>query len=89
MVPSVQVHVVGVKQKVGKQEHHHFNGVFPTIYKIPIKHVRRLSRRKSILKNVCFSLRLNLIVFDSLLSLRCKDGQQLIVANFYLIKYEK
>lgn len=54
MVPSVEVHVVGVKQKVGKKEHHHFNGVFPAIYKIPIKHVRCLRRRKSILKNVFF-----------------------------------
>lgn len=49
VVPSVQVHVVRVKQKVGKQEHHHFNGVFPTIYKIPVKNVRCLRRRKAIL----------------------------------------
>lgn len=49
VVPPVQVHVVGVKQKVGKQQHHHFNGVFPTIYKVPVEHVRRLRRRKAIL----------------------------------------
>lgn len=51
MVPSVQVHVVGVKQKVGKQQHDHFNGIFPTIYKVPVKHVRCLRRRKAILNS--------------------------------------
>lgn len=49
MVPSVQVHVVGVKQKVGEQEHNHLNGLFPPINKVPIKHIWCLRRGKAIL----------------------------------------
>ena len=50
MVPSVQVHVVGVKQQVGEQEHDHFDRLFPTVHKVPVKHIWRLRRRKAILK---------------------------------------
>lgn len=67
MVPSVQVHVVGVKQKVGKQQYHHFNGIFPTIYKVPVKHVGRLCRRKAILngRTGIILLKLHLVKFIS------------------------
>lgn len=51
MVASVQVHVVRVKEKVGKQEYYHFNWHFPTIHKIAIKHVRCLRRGKPILNS--------------------------------------
>lgn len=51
MVSSVQVHVVGVKQKVGEQEHDHFDRLFPTVHKVPIKHIRRLRRGKAILNS--------------------------------------
>lgn len=51
MVSSVQVHVVGVKQQVGEQEHDHFDRLFPTVHKVPIKHIWGLRRRKSILHN--------------------------------------
>lgn len=44
MVPSVQVHVVGVKQKVGEQEHDHLDWLFPTIHKVTIKHIWSLRR---------------------------------------------
>lgn len=49
MVPSVQVHVVRVEEKVGEEEHNHFYGLFPTIYKITIKHIGGLCWRKAIL----------------------------------------
>lgn len=51
MVSSVQVHVVGVKQQVGEQEDDHFDGLFPTVHKVPIKHIWRLRRGKAILNN--------------------------------------
>lgn len=69
VVPSVQVHVVGVKQKVGEQEHYHLYGLFSSINKVPIKHIRRLGRRKAILRKqekkvesmlqLCFRLSVN------------------------------
>lgn len=40
MVPSVQVHVVRVEEKVGEEEHYHFDGLFPAIYKVTVKDVR-------------------------------------------------
>lgn len=49
MVPSVQVHVVRVEEKVGEEEHNHFDGLLPTIYKITIKHIGGLCWRKAIL----------------------------------------
>lgn len=50
VVPSVQVHVVGVEQKVRKKQQDHFYGIFSAIYKVAVKHVRCLRRRKAILK---------------------------------------
>lgn len=49
MVPSVQVHVVRVEKKIGEEEHDHFDGLFPPIDKVTIKHIRGLGRRKAIL----------------------------------------
>lgn len=49
MVSPVQVHVVGVEQKVGKQEDDHFSRLFPSVHKVAIKHILCLSRRKAVL----------------------------------------
>lgn len=51
MVSSVQVHVVGVKQQVGEEEADHFDGLFPTVDKVPVEHVWGLRRGKAILSS--------------------------------------
>lgn len=49
VVPSVQVHVVRVEEKVGKEEHNHFYGLLSTIHKVAVKDVGGLGRWKAIL----------------------------------------
>lgn len=79
VVPSVQVHVVGVKQKVGEQEHDHLNGLFPSINKVSIKHIWCLRRGKTILSKREKKLK------------ACSNARGLTESDveFYLIKYEK
>lgn len=76
VVPAVQVHVVGVKQEVGEQQHHHFDGIFPTVHKVPVEHVRCLCGRKAILigRTGVFLLKLQHKV---LLPFRCKVKRQI------------
>lgn len=86
VVPSVQVHVVGVKQEVGKQQHDHFDGIFPAIYKVPVKHVRRLRRRKAILNG---QTGVTLLKFYLVMFVRAKLSDKDLQPNLYLIEYEK
>lgn len=51
MVSSVQVHGVGVKQKIGEQQDDHLHGLFPAVHKVPVEHVWRVRGGEAILKN--------------------------------------
>lgn len=90
VVPSVQVHVVRVKQKVGKQQHDHFNGVFPAIYKVPVKHVRSLRRRKAILNERDRCSFINVTSGHVYYRSDAKSSDKYLQTNhLYLIEYEK
>lgn len=49
VVPSVQVHVVGVEEQVREQQQDNLDGLLPPIHKVPVEDVGRLGRRESVL----------------------------------------